>query len=250
MPVIFSSSLLAVPSAAARFLGNSPAVEAAAKAVSPAGALYLPVGPPGRLPPLFSSWHQGAHTNLLPGMAACFGGITGCAGMRRPQANVALIAFFNYYYTFLQLDPKDLSEQLKRQVRSACPDPGPGGGDPLRERVGLLPPRRQRERVVCDHVLRCGTGQGASIPGVRPGRTTADYITRELERISVLGSAFLGALAAAPAAVEAATKLTAFRGFAGTSVLIIVGVATDTARKVRAEMAMQKYGDLDTLYDE
>ena len=37
---------------------------------------------------------------------------------------------------------------------------------------------------------------------------------------------------AAPAAVEAITKLTAFRGFAGTSVLIIVGVATDTARKV------------------
>jgi preprotein translocase subunit SecY len=39
-------------------------------------------------------------------------------------------------------------------------------------------------------------------------------------------------LQAAPAAVEAITKLTAFRGFAGTSVLIIVGVATDTARKV------------------
>lgn len=39
-------------------------------------------------------------------------------------------------------------------------------------------------------------------------------------------------LQAAPAGVEAITKLTAFRGFAGTSVLIIVGVATDTARKV------------------
>jgi hypothetical protein len=34
------------------------------------------------------------------------------------KANVALICFFNYYYTFLQLDPKDLSDQLKRQVRA------------------------------------------------------------------------------------------------------------------------------------
>jgi protein transport protein SEC61 subunit alpha len=85
---------------------------------------------------------------------------------------------------------------------------------------------------------------------VRPGRATADSITRELERISWLGAIFLGALAAAPALVEGVTGLTAFRGFAGTSVLILVGVATDTARKVRAELAMQKYGDIDKLYDD
>ena len=35
-----------------------------------------------------------------------------------PQFNVLLIAFFNWYYTFLQLEPKDLAEQLKRQVPS------------------------------------------------------------------------------------------------------------------------------------
>jgi hypothetical protein len=46
-------------------------------------------------------------------------------------------------------------------------------------------------------------------------------------------------LQAAPAAVEAITKLTAFRGFAGTSVLIIVGVATDTARKVHSQLSMR-----------
>ena len=162
MPVIFSSSLLAVPSALARY-AHSPAVEKAAAALSPGGSLYLP-------------------------------------------SNVALIVAFNYLYTFLQLDPKELSEQLKRQ--------------------------------------------GASIPGVRPGRNTADYITKTLNRMSVLGSAFLGALSAAPALVEATTGLQAFRGFAGTSVLILVGVATDTARKFKAEMAMQKYGDLDQLYDD
>lgn len=119
--------------------------------------------------------------------------------------NVALIVFFNYYYTFLQLEPKDLSEQLKRN--------------------------------------------GAAIPGIRPGKQTAEYITSTLTRMSILGSVFLGALSAAPALVEGITHLTAFRGFAGTSVLIMVGVATDTARRMQAEQAMAKYQDVDKLYD-
>jgi len=119
---------------------------------------------------------------------------------------VSLIVFFNYYYTFLQLDPKDVSDQLRKQ--------------------------------------------GASVPGVRPGRATAEYITEILNRMSVLGSVFLGLLAAAPSAVEAITHLTALRGFAGTSVLILVGVAQDTARKFRAEQAMQKYRNDNTRYDD
>ncbi len=58
-----------------------------------------------------------------------------------------------------------------------------------------------------------------------------------------------GALAAAPAVVENITHVTALRGFAGTSILIMVGVATDTARRIRAEQAMAKYQDVDKLYD-
>ena len=42
----------------------------------------------------------------------------------------------------------------------------------------------------------------------------------------------------------------AFRGFAGTSILILVGVATDTARRVKAEQAMSKYQDYEKLYDD
>lgn len=68
--------------------------------------------------------------------------------------------------------------------------------------------------------------------------------------LAAAGSAFLGILAAAPALVESLTGLQAFRGFAGTSVLILVGVATDTARKFRAELAMQKYKDIDKMYDD
>ncbi|KAK9834079.1 hypothetical protein WJX81_008587 [Elliptochloris bilobata] len=160
MPVIFSSTLLSLPTGLSRYV---PWLEPVAAALGPTGLLYLPV-------------------------------------------NVALIVLFNYYYTFLQLDPKDMADQLKRS--------------------------------------------GASIPAVRPGRATADYITTTLNRMSILGSAFLGALAAAPPLVEAVTKLQAFRGFAGTSILILVGVATDTARRVKAEQAMQKYKDIDQLYDD
>jgi preprotein translocase subunit SecY len=49
--------------------------------------------------------------------------------------------------------------------------------------------------------------------------------------------------------VEGITGLTTFRGFAGTSLLILVGVATDTTRKVRSELVMQKYDtSLDDFY--
>lgn len=64
-----------------------------------------------------------------------------------------------------------------------------------------------------------------------------------------LGSIFLCVLSCAPAVTEAITGVPALRGFAGTSVLIIVGVATDTARRIKAEKQMSKYGDIDELYD-
>ena len=49
--------------------------------------------------------------------------------------------------------------------------------------------------------------QGASIPGVRPGRATSDFIQQVLERMSILGSGFLGLLAVTPGLVEAVTHL-------------------------------------------
>lgn len=91
---------------------------------------------------------------------------------------------------------------------------------------------------------------GAAIPGLRPGKQTAEYVSSTLTRMSILGSVFLGALSAAPSIVEGLTHLSAFRGFAGTSVLIMVGVATDTARRLKAEQAMAKYQDVDKLYDD
>ena len=70
-----------------------------------------------------------------------------------------------------------------------------------------------------------------------------------LSKISVLGSGFLAGMAAAPSVVEAITQLQAFRGFAGTSVLILVGCATDSARKAVAEVISNKYKDIDLPVD-
>ena len=75
MPIIFASSLLALPATLTRFTDNG-AVLGVARFLSPGGgAGYVPV-------------------------------------------NVAMICFFNYFYTFLQLEPKDVADQLKRQGAS------------------------------------------------------------------------------------------------------------------------------------
>ena len=80
------------------------------------------------------------------------------------------------------------------------------------------------------------------------GIYTKMVVMQVLSRISVLGSVFLAILAAGPSVIEQISHLTAFRGFAGTSVLILVGCATDTARKVQAEIISQKYKNIE-FYD-
>jgi len=82
----------------------------------------------------------------------------------------------------------------------------------------------------------------------KAGRGTSNSGLRLVSaRHQVLGA--VSATSAMPALVESVTHLTSLRGFAGTSVLIIVGVATDTARRTRAEQAMAKY-QVDKLYDD
>ena len=82
---------------------------------------------------------------------------------------------------------------------------------------------------------------GASIPGIRPGRTTSEYLERVLNRLTFLGAIFLGAVAIVPTAVENATRVPTFRGFGATSLLILVGVAIDTAKQVQTYVISQRY---------
>ncbi len=82
---------------------------------------------------------------------------------------------------------------------------------------------------------------GASIPGIRPGKATSDYIERVLNRLTFLGAIFLGMVAIVPTAVESATRVTTFQGFGATSLLIVVGVAIDTAKQIQTYVISQRY---------
>ncbi|UBF25108.1 preprotein translocase subunit SecY [Kovacikia minuta CCNUW1] len=82
---------------------------------------------------------------------------------------------------------------------------------------------------------------GASIPGIRPGKATSDYIERVLNRLTFLGAIFLGLVAILPTAVEGATQVRTFQGLGATSLLILVGVAIDTAKQIQTYVISQRY---------
>ncbi|OUC14713.1 MAG: preprotein translocase subunit SecY [Alkalinema sp. CACIAM 70d] len=82
---------------------------------------------------------------------------------------------------------------------------------------------------------------GASIPGIRPGKATTDYVEKVLNRLTFLGAIFLGVVAIVPTAVESATRVPTFQGFGATSLLILVGVAIDTAKQIQTYVISQRY---------
>ena len=80
---------------------------------------------------------------------------------------------------------------------------------------------------------------GGFIPGVRPGRPTAEYLDRILSRLTFPGALYLGAVAALPTILIAQTSANFF--FGGTSILIVVGVALDTVKQLEAQLMMRNY---------
>jgi preprotein translocase subunit SecY len=81
---------------------------------------------------------------------------------------------------------------------------------------------------------------GGFVPGIRPGRKTAEYIDRVLSRITLPGAIFLALIATLPDMMIAGLGLP-FLGFGGTSVLIVVGVALDTLQQVESHLLMRHY---------
>ncbi len=82
---------------------------------------------------------------------------------------------------------------------------------------------------------------GSSIPGIRPGKATAEYISQVLNRLTFLGALFLGSVAVIPTVVERATGITTFQGLGATSLLILVGVAIDTSKQIQTYVVSQRY---------
>ncbi|HOQ01331.1 MAG TPA: preprotein translocase subunit SecY [Acetivibrio clariflavus] len=81
---------------------------------------------------------------------------------------------------------------------------------------------------------------GGFIPGIRPGKPTSDYITKVLNRITWFSAVFLALIQITPAILQAITGINGV-WFAGTSVLILVGVALDTVKQVESQMLMRHY---------
>jgi preprotein translocase subunit SecY len=82
---------------------------------------------------------------------------------------------------------------------------------------------------------------GGFIPGVRPGRPTAEFLDRILARLTFPGALYLAAVAALPTIVIAATGATQSFYFGGTSLLIVIGVALDTMKQLEAQLMMRNY---------
>lgn len=83
---------------------------------------------------------------------------------------------------------------------------------------------------------------GGSITGIRPGKPTADYIAKVLSKVTLMGAMFLSIIAVVPMIANAISgNALAGVAFSGSSLLIVVGVAIETAREIEAQMTMRHY---------
>ena len=84
--------------------------------------------------------------------------------------------------------------------------------------------------------------QGGFIPGIRPGKPTSDYITKILNKVTLMGAFFLAVIAVIPLVANIISGGGfSYVAFSGTSVIIIVGVALETYREIEAQMTMRHY---------
>jgi len=81
---------------------------------------------------------------------------------------------------------------------------------------------------------------GGFVPGIRPGRPTAEYIDKILSRLTLAGGIFLALIAVLPNIFYHVTGVTSFY-FGGTSLLIVVGVALDTMKQIESHLLLRSY---------
>lgn len=84
----------------------------------------------------------------------------------------------------------------------------------------------------------------SSIPGIRPGKATIDYLQKTLNRLTFLGAIFLAVIAVIPSVVENLTHISTFKGLGATSLLILVGVAIDTSKQVQTYLISKNYENI------
>lgn len=109
----------------------------------------------------------------------------------------ALIIAFAYFYAFIQVNPEQLADNLKKQ--------------------------------------------GGYIPGIRPGKSTQEYLTGVLYRLTLVGALFLAAIAILPVFFINIAGLPQSAQIGGTSLLIVVGVALETMKQLEAQLVKRHY---------
>ncbi|MBD2866288.1 MULTISPECIES: preprotein translocase subunit SecY [Paenibacillus] len=110
---------------------------------------------------------------------------------------VLLIIGFTYFYTFVQINPVQMAEQMKKN--------------------------------------------GGYIPGIRPGKTTATYLTRVMTRITLSGAIFLAVISILPVFFTNLAGLPQQVTIGGTSLLIVVGVALETMKQIESQLIKRHY---------
>src|SRR3989338_1969449 len=84
--------------------------------------------------------------------------------------------------------------------------------------------------------------QGGFVPGIRPGKATAEHLYYILNRTLLIGALFLGGIAVLPSVIQGITGITAFTFLiGGTSVLIVVSVVLETVRQIDSQLIMREY---------
>lgn len=83
--------------------------------------------------------------------------------------------------------------------------------------------------------------QNGYIPSVRPGKSTEDFITQVINRLSTVGSIYLGLVALTPIVAASLFQLPSGVALGGTSLLIVVGVALETAKQIEGKLMKRNY---------
>ncbi|AZB41274.1 preprotein translocase subunit SecY [Bacillus sp. FJAT-42376] len=110
---------------------------------------------------------------------------------------VALIIAFTYFYAFVQVNPEQMADNLKKQ--------------------------------------------GGYVPGIRPGKSTQEYLTKVLYRLTFVGAIFLAIIAVLPTLFIAFAGLPQSAQIGGTSLLIVIGVALETMKTLESQLVKRHY---------
>nr|QCI05412.1 SecY-type transporter protein [Crouania attenuata] len=85
---------------------------------------------------------------------------------------------------------------------------------------------------------------GATIPTIRPGTATINYLNKIINKLTFIGATFLFLIAFLPSLLLQITQINVFKGLGATSLLILVGVAIDTAKQIQTYIISQQYDNM------